>query len=81
MSQLIPPNFSEWTNGKPQSQVPLGLSLGTWLSLSRQGSVVSVPMDLASARVVAERVVDRRWLSWPLSLRPLLDLLSVCSAN
>lgn len=83
MSQFVPPNLSEWRNGKPWS-VSFGLEVGTGLSLSRQGSVVSGHVDLASARqaslLVAERVVVRRRLNWLVLLSPL-DLLSVCSAN
>lgn len=41
------------------------------------GSVMSV----IDGPGLAERVVEQRGLSWLLSLCPLLDSLSICSAN
>lgn len=73
MSQFVPPNLLEWRNGKPWS-VSFGLEVGTGLSLSRQDSVVSGHIDLASARqagqLVAERVVVWRRLNWFVPLSP-----------
>lgn len=51
MSQFVPqPPQDGEKNGKPWSQFPWGLRLGTCLSFGQQGSVVSVHADVASDR-------------------------------